>query len=128
MNNNEEIYNRLRLIKIENYIWVIYIGIIFLSWYANSFEKKYFLCNESMAREKYRKITIIIFSILIVIYLYFLKESINDIKNLKPYDTEEKRNLVYLSFLGSLFIVFSGLIFLYIAYVDENLNIEIAFN
>ncbi len=30
---------RLREINIENYVWIIYIGIIFLSWYANSKEK-----------------------------------------------------------------------------------------
>lgn len=128
MSNNEEINNRLRLLKIEDYIWIIYIGIIFLSWYSNSFERDYFITNNQASKDKYRKLTIIIFSILVVVYLYFLKESINDIKNLKPYDTEKKKNLVYLSFLGSLFIVLSGFIFLYIALTDEELNIELAFN
>ena len=28
--------DRLREIKIENLVWIIYIGIIILSWYANS--------------------------------------------------------------------------------------------
>ena len=37
---NEDL-NRLNDIKIENYIWIIYIGIIVLSWYANSKEKFY---------------------------------------------------------------------------------------
>lgn len=39
MNEKEE---RLKDIKTENLIWVIYIGIILLSWYANSKEKNTF--------------------------------------------------------------------------------------
>ena len=37
--------DRLQDIRIENYIWVIYIIIIFISWYANSKEKKFILYN-----------------------------------------------------------------------------------
>lgn len=35
--------DRLQDIRIENYIWVIYIIIIFISWYANSKEKKIYI-------------------------------------------------------------------------------------
>lgn len=31
--------DKLKDIKIENFIWIIYIGIIILSWYANSKKK-----------------------------------------------------------------------------------------
>lgn len=99
-----------------------------MSWYSNSLERKYFTENDIESKTKYQKIMVLIFTILIVIYLYFLKESINDIKNLKTWDTPKKKNLVYLSFLGSLLIAISGFIFLYISIVDENLDIELAFN
>lgn len=36
---NEKI-ERLKDIKTENLIWIVYIGIILLSWYGNSKEKK----------------------------------------------------------------------------------------
>ena len=124
--NYEEINEKLKILNTEDYIWLIYIGIIFMSWYSNSLERKYFTEND--IETKYQKIMVLIFTILIVIYLYFLKESINDIKNLKPWDTPKKKNLVYLSFLGSLLIAISGFIFLYISIVDENLDIELAFN
>ena len=123
-----DIEERIKQIDIENKIWIIYIGIIVLSWYSNYYEKRYFLSNDLESKEKYRKTTIFIFSILLVIYFYFLKSSIEDIKKLNPSDTNKKKNLVYLSFLGSLFIFLSGLIFLYIAITDENINIEVAFN
>jgi len=124
--NYDEIYNRLEQIKREDFIWLIYIGIIFMSWYSNRLEKHYFIYNDLESKEKYRKTLILIFSILIVIYLYFLKDSYNDLKTLKPNDPD--KNLVFLSFMGSLLIAISGFIFLYIAYKDEDINVELAFN
>lgn len=38
--------DRLKDIKIENFIWIIYIGIIILSWYVNSKEKNFILFND----------------------------------------------------------------------------------
>ena len=126
--NYTEIENKIKQINIENKIWIIYIGIIFLSWYSNSLEKNYFINNDLNSKNKYRKIIILIFTILVIVYFYFLKSSIDDIKNLKQSDRERKKNLTYLSFIGSSLIAISGLIFLYIALIDEDINVELAFN
>ena len=122
------IEEKLKQLKIENFIWLIYIGIIFLSWYSNSLEKKYFLFNDLESKEKYRKIMILIFSILIIVYLYFLNDSYKSVKDINSYDCKEKNKLIYLSFIGSLLIGLSGFIFLYIAIKDEDINVELAFN
>ena len=71
---------------------------------------------------------IFIFSILIIVYFYFLKDSYNDFKNLSNKDSCKKQNLIILSFIASLLIFISGLIFLYIAYKDQELEVELAFN
>ena len=126
--NYSEIEDRLRDIRIEDFIWVIYLIIIFMSYYSNSLERKYFLYNDLDCRDKYRKIIIIIFSILIVVYLYFLKDSYNDVININSSDSDKKKELLNLSFIGSLLIVISGFIFLYIAYNDEDIDVELAFN
>ena len=120
--------DKLKQLKIEDFIWLIYIFIIFLSWYSNNLERNYFIYNDLNSKEKYRKLMIFIFSILIIVYLYFLKDSYDDIKDLNIYDKDKSTNLKYLSFIGSLFIFISGLIFLYIAIEDEDLNVEVAFN
>ena len=125
---DNETYKRLKQLNIEDFIWIIYIGIIILSFYSNSLERKYFIFKDKKDKNKYRRINIIIFSILLVVYIYFLKNSLNDLKNLKKNDNYKKKKLVYLSFLGSLFISISGFIFLYIAVTDNNLDTEIAFN
>ena len=124
----EDINEKLKELNIEDFIWVVYIFIIILSWYSNKLERNYYLYNDIKSKEKYRKILIIIFSIAIVVYLYFLKSSVSDINNLKVTDSYKKKNLDYLSFIGSLLIAISGFIFLYIAFVDDNLDVELAFN
>lgn len=126
--NYDEIKDRLKDIKIENFIWIIYIGIIILSYYSNSLEKEYILYNNLNSKEEYRKIIIIIFSILVIVYLYFFISSYNDIKYIDLNNLSEKDYLLLLSFIGSLLILISGIIFLYIAYKDKDINVELAFN
>lgn len=126
--NYEDLQERLREINTEDFIWIIYIGIIIFSFYSNRLERDYFINNNLESKDKYRQTLIIIFSILIIVYTYFLKDSINDIRDLKPDDDDKKKTFVYLSFLASLLILISGAIFLYIAISDENVEVELAFN
>lgn len=120
--------NRLKELKIEDTIWIIYIGIIVASLYSNTLERKYFINNDLNAKEKYRNITITIFLILVFVYGYFLNDSYNSLKDLKESDTKKYKDLTSLSFIGSLLIFISGIIFLYIALVDDNIDVEVAFN
>ena len=125
---SEDINERLKELKIEEFIWTVYIGIIILSFYSNWLERKYFLTNDIECKKKYRETMILIFSILVIVYLYFLYDAYNSIKSLKPNDSLKKKQLNYLSFIGSLLIAISGFIFLYIAISDEDIDVELAFN
>lgn len=124
---NEKI-ERLKDIKTENQIWVIYIGIILLSWYANSKEKKYILYKDEKSKKEYQNLMILIFSILVIAYYYFAKDSLKDYKKLTPFDSKKKKNLTTASLIASIFILVSGLMLLGIAITDEDIDIEIAFN
>ncbi len=125
---NSEIEDKLRQLSIEDFIWVIYIGIISLSYYSNYLERKYYVNGDLYSKEKYRSIIIVIFFILLIVYSYFLYDSYKSVSELNVNDSEKKKRLVYLSFLGSLLIFISGSIFLYIALTDNDLNVELAFN
>ena len=125
---DNSIEKRLKEIRIEDFIWLVYIGIIFLSWYSNDLERRYFIYNDINSKEKYRKIMILIFSILVIVYYYFLNDSVSSINNLGSNVSYEKRRLNYLSMIASLFIFISGLILLYIAINDKDIDVELAFN
>ncbi|MBS5778811.1 MAG: hypothetical protein KIC82_05135 [Acholeplasma sp.] len=124
----EDRLDKLKDIKTENYIWLIYIGIIVLSFYANSKEKEYILYNDFKSKKEYQNLLITIFSILLVIYYYFAKNGYDDLINLDENETDKKKFLTLLSFIGSALILISGIIFLGIAIVDDNIDVEIAFN
>ena len=126
--SNKDLENKLKQLNIEDFIWLIYIGIIFFSWYSNFLERKYYLYNDTNSKNKYQHVNEVIFTILIIVYLYFLKSSYEDVKKLRPTDSSKKRKLVYLSFYAALLITISGAIFLYISFADNDLDVELAFN
>lgn len=120
--------DRLKEIDIENFVWVIYIGIIFLSWYANSKEKKFILYDDLKSRDQYREIMIFIFIVLCIIYYYFMKSGYEDYLELKCFNWDKRKTLRYASFIGSLLVFISGIIFLVIIFLDQDIDTEIAFN
>ena len=126
--NQEEINEKLKEIKTEDIIWIVLIGIIILSFISNNYERKYYINNDGKSKAKYQSLNILISAILVIIYLYFLKGSIDSLKKLKPSDSSKKKNLVTLSFIASLLITISGVIFLYISITDNNLDVELAFD
>ncbi len=122
------IEERLKELKIEDFIWFVYIGIIFMSWYANSLERKFFTENDQSSKTKYREIMVGTFAVLIIVYGYFLISSYQSLKSIKKHTSDKQKCLIILSFVGALLIFVSGVIFLYIAIEDQDLNVELAFN
>ena len=120
--------DKLKDIEIENKIWIIYIGIIILSWYTNSKEKTFLLYNDEKNKKEYQNLLILIFSILVIIYYYFAKDSYDKLININEFDSNKKKYLLYLSFIASFLILISEIIFLNIAIQDEQIDVELAFN
>ena len=117
---------RLKKIDIENNIWIIYLGIIFLSFLANSYEKDYFINKNNLSKKTYRELNIFIFIILTLVYSYF---EIDALKSFLNKDKSPKQTkLDNLTLLATTLVLLSGIIFLYILIDDEDLIEEIAFN
>ena len=112
--------DKLKDIKIENFVWVIYIIIIILSYYANSLEKKFFLYDDEKSKKEYQELMIFIFLILLIVYYYFAQDGYNKIMELNENDSNKKKVLSYAAFIGSFLILISGIIFLYILIVDND--------
>lgn len=123
----KEKLDRLKDIKTENIIWVIYIFIIVLSFIANNYETNYIKYNDNKSKDDYRNLMLLIFSILVIVYFRILKDSLRDVKK-TSYLNNKVSKLNKLSFIGSLLVFISGIIFLYIIYNDTDIDVEIAFN
>ena len=91
-------------------------------------KKKFILYNDEVSRMEYQNLLVLIFSILLIIYYYFTKSSYDDLNELTINDSNKKIILTYVSFIASLLILISGMIFLTIAIMDEEIDVELAFN
>lgn len=125
MNRNDEI---LKKIKTEEYIWIIYIIIIFLSFYANSNERKYYMYKDNSYKIVYRNLNIIIFLVALCIYIYFFNDSYKDVLNLKKSDSFDKIFFNKANLIASTLIFIAGIILLFIAIYDTELDTELAFS
>lgn len=125
MKENEKI---IQEIETENFIWIIYLFIIGISFIANHYEKIYYIFDDEIAKEKYRILNIFVFSVALLVYIYFFRCNYNSIKNLTCFDSKNKIKFNELNFVASFFIVLAGLILLYIAIFDKELDTEISFN
>lgn len=123
-----ETYEILRKIKIEEYIWIVYLVIIGLSFYSNYIERIYYTTNNIYAKEKYRKLTILIFSIALLVYIYFFVDSYRDVSKLNCCDSSRKIFFSKASLTASTLILVAGVILLIIAIYDTELEIELAFS
>ena len=119
--------NRLKELDIEEIIWGVYLLIIGLSFYSNMIEREYFYTNNEESKQKYRKLTITIFAIAILVYLYFVCDTYHDLVNLDPNSNYKKVKFTRLNFISSTLILIAGIILLYIAVNDIDLDVEIAF-
>lgn len=119
---------RLKKLEIEEVIWLVLIIIILLSFIANVFERDYLIYQNEESKGRYRELMIIIFLGALITYSYYFIDSIKDLQKIKISDSKGKKEAIYLSFISSLFIVLAGIILLYIAYTDYDIDTELAFN
>ncbi len=125
MKEKEEL---LQKIKIEDFIWVVYLFLIGFSFYSNYLETEYIKTDSVFSKEKYRESLIIIFSIALFVYFYFFQDSFSDVKNLDACDETKKVFLTWANFTASTLILIAGCIFLFIAIYDTELYTELAFS
>lgn len=120
--NNE----RIEEIDKENIILVIFLGIIILAYIANEIEKRYFRYGNDSDRKNYYYMQIIVFIIVVILNIYYVYNSYMVVSNLSPDMSENSKSYAYLDFVASVIALVAGLILLYIAITDTNLESEIS--
>lgn len=104
--------DRIKALKIENIIWLIYVGFAFFGIRANNLEISDIENNNDNNRRSYKNINITIFIIALIIYIYFVNLSYRNYR-----ENHSKNRLIV--FIGSLFVLIGGILFL-IAEVRDN--------
>ncbi len=125
---DKELTKRLNSLKIEDFCWIILMILILLSFYSNNIERDYLISKNTIKKEQYRLLTIFIFIVAELIYLYYVYDSYNTLKKIKPNDKKQTKENAKLNYISSILIVIAGIIIIYIAITDTELDIELALN
>lgn len=121
MNNN--INEKLRLLKNEDLIWVVYIFIAIAALFSNYYEKNTILFKNKNAYKKYKTINVCILTIAFFIYLYFVLIIYKNIDEMKNDFKKNQQNIFKL--IGALLFLVGGLIYLLVELQSGELD-EIA--
>ena len=124
----DELEERIRAIRQENFVWIIYLVVIGISYYANKLEIDYFKTNNEESAKWYRYLEILVFSIVTIIYLYFTIKDYMEVMSLSDDGSYNKKKYAYLSLISDVAVLFAAGILLYIAIDDRNIEAEIFFD
>ena len=123
---DSELKKRINEINTENVVFLIFIILIIMSYVANSFEKKYFLYSDNSYKKIYYYIQVVIFFVVVSVNLYYVYISYLEVANLSWCSSYKKIKYAYLDYYASIFALIAGLILLYVAIDDVDIDTEIS--
>ncbi len=115
MSNNATDSETLNEIRIEDYIWIIYIFLAIFAIVSNHYEKEYELKHEKKDEKTFRNINTFIFVITLIIYIYFVIINYKHIKKLDPNSSFKEILIENAGFIASVLFLIAGVISLLIS-------------
>lgn len=120
------IFKRLRRLRNEDFIWIIYFFIAAFAIFSNKLEREYVLNNNNVAYKKSKTINIILFLVAFFIYLYFVLLFTQDLNNMEKNFNNEKYRNTFLQLIAALLFLIGGIIYLVEAISERDIE-EIGF-
>lgn len=100
----------LKELKIEDYIWIIYIFLAIFAIVSNHYEKEYLKKNDKNSQKIFRTINTEIFIITFIIYLYFVYINYKHIKQLDKSSSLKDIIISNIGFIAAVIFLVGGLI------------------
>ena len=121
-----DVFARLKRLKNEDFIWIIYFFIAAFAIFSNKLERDYVLNKNSVAYKKSKTINIILFLVAFFIYLYFVLLFTQDLNNMEKNFNNEKYRNTFLQLIAALLFLIGGIIYLVEAISERDIE-EIGF-
>ena len=112
INFNMEILNRLKQLRNEDFIWIIYFFIATFALLSNVFERDFVLTKNSNSFKKSKTINVIIFFVAFFIYLYFVLLFTSNLNNMERNFNNAKYRNTFLQLIAALLFLVGGAIYL----------------
>ena len=122
---NNSINDKLKQIRIEDYIWIINFFIIFFAFMSNDYEENYIKTKDKKSWNIFHTINIDIFIIIFLINVYFLYLRYQNLQSLNNTSSKEEVLNANLNYIAAIFIVIGTLIYIYTEITGSNIVEEI---
>ena len=122
---NNSINDKLKQIRIEDYIWIINFFIIFFAFMSNDYEENYIKTKDKKSWNIFHTINIDIFIIIFLINVYFLYLRYQNLQSLNNTSSKEEVLNANLNYIAAVFIVIGTLIYIYTEITGSNIVEEI---
>ena len=122
----EDFFRKLKLLKQEDFIWLIYFFIVTFAVISNKFERDYVKTNNQNSLNKSKKINTTILIVAFCIYLYFVIITIENFDILKKNSTRKDVKVAFERLIANILFLVSGAVALYADFDSNNIGTDIA--
>lgn len=107
-----DVEKKLKRLKNEDIIWIIYFFIVVFALYSNKLDRDYLLKKDKDAYKREKSINITIFFIAFFIYLYFLLILTEDLGNMEKNFDDPNYRSTFIQLIAAILFLIGGAIYL----------------
>ena len=107
-----DVEKKLKRLKNEDIIWIIYFFIVVFALYSNKLDRDYLLKKDKDAYKRGKSINITIFFVAFFIYLYFLLLLTEDLGNMEKNFDDPNYRSTFIQLIAAILFLIGGAIYL----------------
>ena len=107
-----DISKKLKRLRNEDFIWIVYFFIVVFALYSNKLDRDYILKKDNEAYKKEKYINITIFFIAFFIYLYFLLLLTEDLGSMEKNFNDPAYRSTFIQLIAAILFLIGGAIYL----------------
>lgn len=107
-----DVEKKLKRLKNEDIIWIIYFFIVVFALYSNKLDRDYLLKKDKDAYKREKSINITIFFVAFFIYLYFLLLLTEDLGNMEKNFDDPNYRSTFIQLIAAILFLIGGAIYL----------------
>ena len=107
-----DVNKKLKRLRNEDIIWIIYFFIVIFALYSNKLDRDYLLNKDKVAYKKEKYINTTIFFVAFFIYLYFLLLIVEDIGSLEKNLNDPVYRQTFIQLIAAILFLIGGAIYL----------------
>lgn len=121
-----DVTRKLKELKIEDYIWLVYYFIVTFAIISNKFERNSLINNNKQSKNISNKINTTILIVAFFIYLYFVLNSIKNIEILKKNGNKKEVKVAFENLIAQILFLVGGAYSIYADYDAKSTDVDVA--